>query len=1134
MREGFVAPSHRTETVPSLGQSVAGGQTTTPRPASSCIGMSTSNVDSVNSIPAPNSTRSSFFPQQRQTTFPSWHFLFQYPQKQYESYTPSPLVNNPPSFPVNQYSLFTDLVTDNMLDYDTTKTSPLKRRLEATPTQSLVDESVNQLAKVSTSHQGAELTRAQPTNISGPLNPNLANRSVDVTTQIPNQHVVDQALHHFSTYDGNEEIESLQPLHKKRFKKSFKPGKNRIAKRQGILNFYHYELVSSMTTAISLRLVSCQQVAAILTTEKIELYSSESVTPPLSQAISHMVPICDKYSAHLIGKICLNDQICQGRVIVHSVSPTCFCVTIQKPVEQDITTNQDSDCCEQMKIDWDRGKTTTDINDGTSRNTLSPNLSNSFIPIRQYEVTTLADKMDLSADSQGVEDRLVFEASSEMESVMWISQIRQVAASLHNENIYIIPELLIKTFEYLDEKSLLSGVALTSRRFNQLSHTDSLWLNIYKNRYEKSCYDLNYYRHMLPNLSMSSSQSPSSGNNEKSSRSSKAANYVDEEDALYGEQVTWKYIFKKRVQYEKKYLPVVTEPTPQPAQSSTTQQTADASSSSNSAALSSNPSDSTQAQSTNTPSEKDKEPIKQLTKEEAEKMLKEEEERKRKDEEEKRKNKSTQYLRKGNSLFNAADNSSNIYTKRMLWMFCIDNYESCIMYNEKNWTAARNCCVALIRLEKLVHNLKSHEAQTYLVFILNQCIEKFEHCMKHSARNDEVLTLWAGTYSDIAIKVADIDLSNLLFSLSHQRFEESLSIKSQIGTYNDYGISFCDWAEKRIRHLKKRVKISTSILKHGSNHMIDTDPKSPTKSSPSPVNFSTPISFSSIFPSTIFSPYSTLSTLKEITLDEFEKERKFIEKLLDESSRLYEMCLNIKPEYFHALNNKGFNEKLKIDLLKVRKHSLRLTRDQEIETNIERKQRVDVACSFFRRCVEIKDFVIARNNYGNVLLQESKEESGLERYKLLDQCITQYEAAMILEPHNDGCICRCSIAYLMKAEVLLNEIKRGEYHVRSAIENKDQNGLLEHLYERAKVGFKCLKNTSLSHYNLACLNAIFNKKDECRKEIVECIDILSEQKLREDMDFDNVRGEPWFAEVLQRVGKRNNSSIGPTKHNLEL
>ena len=966
--------------------------------------------------------------------------------------------------------------------------------------------------------------------------------------------IIQTSLHADSmdtSVESPQDLKQTKPLEMRK-KKMKTP--NKTIRKQGYLMFHHYQVCPESHID---RLQMKEPVICILSSKKIQLFTpklfdnsfyqnqveqqqqllqSLSDISNTNQAITNnVIPICDKYSAHLIGTIYLDDRVCLGKVLVDPLSSTTFSVYIEKSNEKTINNDNDTQC---VKMHWESCKSPP--TDGTSR---SENASPSYSPNVDEEMTCTDMKYESITASAIAEDRLVFEATNESETLQWISSIRQVASSLHNENAYILTELLLKIFEYLDEKAL-ADVSLTSRKFNELSNYDFLWFNLYKSRYEKQAYDLSYYKNMLRNISMTSSSK---------------SDQKDDEDAVYGEQVTWKYVHKKRIIYEKTFLPPPTPPE-QPSNSATpttntaptapppTDQTttnAATPSSSSTAAVPPPTQNDNQKQDQSNLSQKESQAtnneqteIKPPTKEEIEKLQKEEDERKKKEEEEKIKNKSTQFLRKANNLFNAADKANNVYKKRMLWMLCMDNYETCLMYNDKNWTAARNWCVSLIRLEKLVHNLKTNEAQLYLAFMLNQCMEKFDVCMKNAPKNDEVLTLWAGTCSDIAIKVADMDLSDRLFRMAHEKFEEALKIKSHIGTYNDYGISYCDWAEKKIRHLKKRLKISTSILKKGAHIHLEVD--SGSKSPKTPCNgigfSSTPLPLSNFFPyCSLLSGFYTSTDLKELTYDEFERERKVIDGYLDESSKLYDKCLNIKPEYFHALNNKGFNEKLKIDLLKVRKHSLKLTREQEMETNIERKRLVDIACDLFRRCIEIKDFVIARNNYGNMLLQESKEELGMDRYQLLEQSIAQYEQAMILEPNNDGCICRCAIAFLMKAEVILNEIKNGERAVTSTIGTPEQvNSNLEYLYERAKVGFKCLKNTSLSHYNLACLNAIFNKKEECKNELMACIDIVSEQKLREDKDFENVREELWFKEIMEKACNKPSVMIGPTNQNLDL
>jgi len=707
------------------------------------------------------------------------------------------------------------------------------------------------------------------------------------------------------------------------------------------------------------------------------------------------------------------------------------------------------------------------------------------------------DPSSLFAQRNELQDILYFQAETEPECDEWVMHIQQVLSSLNNRNAYLLDEILLYIFSFLEAFDLSKSIAPASVKFYTLAQNEILWNHLYMAKWKKKDYSIMYYSAML-NVTAPYPSSIASKTNRRSS--------------VIAPMVTWKYMYTKRYYCEKKYL----------KKESGTNDTI--SSNTNTVLPVGTGSTSTQ------PNENQPEAIPtqaQFDPAEIERLRKEDEERKKKMEEERNKQISSEFLKDGNSLFNAADFEKDIHTKRLLWVFCIDQYDSCLIYNPSNWTAARNWAVALIRLEKLVNSYRG-EVQAYLKMILELCVSKFEACMNLTPNNDEVLTLWAGFLSDLALKIHNPEDSDKLFQDAHQKFQKALNIKPYIGTYNDYGISFCDMAEKKIRQLKKKLHISRSATDSMGNGNTS----------------------STIVEEDEFDAFSD----DEETMDEeqIEREKSIILSCLEGSSNLYEKCLAIQPDYFHAINNMGFNQKLKIDLIRIgTKESLK---SQSEFIKQERKKLVLEACDYFSRCVQIKDFVIARNNWGNILLQEAKEHEGEERFILLQQCIEQYKRAMELEPSNDGCVCRCAIAYLMSAEIRLKDLKRAQQnlsditaHVRALQQHaktedlqrrlqeymrlgQQQHEIVQQLqaqsqqmYEEASQGFLKLKNRGLSLYNLSCLNAVFEKEAEAQKYLREAFDfgyILTADKLKEDADFDSLRNKDWFQRLLHDLFER--------------
>ncbi|KAL0488990.1 hypothetical protein AKO1_013428 [Acrasis kona] len=895
----------------------------------------------------------------------------------------------------------------------------------------------------------------------------------------------------------------------------------------------------------------------------------------------------------LIGKIYLCSQVCRGKVHVSRAGKTAFRITTTK-----------SGMFNQVPMTPIMGKTESrpfQNNDirvrtnakpdfvvdprGTSRGyssqedeALVARQAQKFIHddddmmrdddddeiIQQPSRNELARRKSRDEVDGEIEESLLFQAGNEEDATQWVTLIKQVISSLNNEHRYLMDELLLYVFSYMDEYDLCRSISPVSIKFHQLSVDERLWSVLYGKRYQKKQYDINYYSSMLRlQTATNANQSPSSlGVDEPNTPNTPSTpidtpgtpgvgfgnnnNNVPSIVTNNNNVVSWKYVFTQRFTFEKKYLTKNREEAAQQA----AQQAA--------AAAANPPAPLGGAQAPMPPAagadgngaanNAPQAPPAPVETDEA-RRRREEEERIKKEEEEK-KRLSSALLKDGNALFNEADYAKDDTTKRLLWVFCIDQYDACLIHNPSNWTAARNWAVALIRLEKLVSSYRGQGAQDYLRMILAQCVDKFAECMKLTPGNDEVLTLWAGFLSDLALKIHDPNDSDELFKEAHNKFEQALKIRPYIGTYNDYGISFCDMAEKKIRQLKKRLKI------------ISTTPVTATQNKTS-----------NSFDAYAVQQMNNGGAMdyddddddddddegmdrdddefdEQLTEEMVEVEKEKILHYLDSSSALYEKCLNIKPDYFHAINNMGFNQKLKIDLIRIGTHVTRApTAEEEMNMKKRRSLLVEEACKFFRQCVQFKDFVIARNNWGNILLQEAKEQEGEERFRLLTQCIEQYKRAMELEPSNDGCVCRCAIAFLMQAEIRLDQLRRAKQVHHNMVTYQDSmtcvsNAQLsqqieqqrqqvemlsldsERMYQEASEGFLKLKNKGLSLYNMSCLNAVFCKEDEARKYLFDAyeMEILTVEKLCEDTDFDNVRDKPWFRELVELVRARETDS----------
>ena len=59
-------------------------------------------------------------------------------------------------------------------------------------------------------------------------------------------------------------------------------------------------------------------------------------------------------------------------------------------------------------------------------------------------------------------------------------------------------------------------------------------------------------------------------------------------------------------------------------------------------------------------------------------------------------------------------------------------------------------------------------------------------------------------------------------------------------------------------------------------------------------------------------------------------------------------------------------------------------------------------------------------------------------------------------------------------------------------------------------------------YDLACVHARLGDNDKCREYLERCIEygeLPTRSHLESDPDLDSVRGDPWFADILDRAPK---------------
>jgi len=206
------------------------------------------------------------------------------------------------------------------------------------------------------------------------------------------------------------------------------------------------------------------------------------------------------------------------------------------------------------------------------------------------------------------------------------------------------------------------------------------------------------------------------------------------------------------------------------------------------------------------------------------------------------------------------------------------------------------------------------------------------------------------------------------------------------------------------------------------------------------------------------------------------------ESLLTMSIIKCRKAVEIKPDFHEAWNNWG-----------IALSSLgRIKKDESLLTESIEK---------YRKALEIKpDHANAWNNWGNALsfLGEMKEDESL-----LTEGIGKYRKALEIKPDFRGVWSNWGNMLLR-----LSYLKDGEERER----------VLDDAME------KCMKAEEMKPgggaYNIACIYSLKNKKELAfewlGKGLQVDIFIPSRKDVEKDRDFENVRGDPRFKELLDK------------------
>jgi tetratricopeptide (TPR) repeat protein len=162
----------------------------------------------------------------------------------------------------------------------------------------------------------------------------------------------------------------------------------------------------------------------------------------------------------------------------------------------------------------------------------------------------------------------------------------------------------------------------------------------------------------------------------------------------------------------------------------------------------------------------------------------------------------------------------------------------------------------------------------------------------------------------------------------------------------------------------------------------------------------------------------------------------------------------------------------------------------------------------YQAVLRIKPDANAWSNWGTALLERAERAiNSAESEKLFDQTEEKYDLAVRQNPGFYRALDNWGIALIRRGRQATNPARKKE------------------LFEKAEATFsralRVAPDDESVQYNLACAYALLGRTQDCRKTLLEIEKSgrLSPARLRDDEDFESIRGQKWFKELISRLEK---------------
>ena len=404
----------------------------------------------------------------------------------------------------------------------------------------------------------------------------------------------------------------------------------------------------------------------------------------------------------------------------------------------------------------------------------------------------------------------------------------------------------------------------------------------------------------------------------------------------------------------------------------------------------------------------------------------------------------------------------------------------------------------LLLLEWESNNRFNKGVRHHLAGEYPEASEEYKVATILNPRNSEAFCNWGTSLSDLA-KTKSGSEAEKLYHEAFEKYQKSVEYKPDYyQAYNNWGIALSDWAKTKsaseaeedynnaFRKYQKAIEYKPDF--HGAyyNWGVALSNLAKTKSGSEAEKLYNE-AFEKYQYATEYKPnyYQSYNNWGDALSDLAKtKSGSKAEKDYNKAFEKYQKAIDYKPDCYQAYNNWG---NALSDWAKTKSAS-------------EADEGYNNAFKKYQKAIDYKsDYYQAYCNWGTALSDLAKKKNGGETEKLIDDAIEKYQKSIEYKPDFHGAYYNWGVA--------LSDLAK----IKSGSE-------AEELYEKAFEKFQQAIKHGGDSYNLACLYALRNRKEEALKylDLTLSRGEVSVEFVEEDNDWDALRDDPDFKRLLSQ------------------